>query len=272
MQQSIWDFLTSNQLFVICGPCVIESHEHALMIGGEVANAAQSAGVNAIFKASFDKANRTSLDSYRAPGLEAGLQILADVREKTGLPVLTDIHETGQVEEAAAVCELLQIPAFLSRQTDLLLATGRSGRIVNVKKGQFMAPEDMRHVANKLTSTGNNKIMLTERGSSFGYHDLLVDFRGLVQMKELGYPVVMDVTHSLQQPGSQGTSSGGQPQYIMPLARAAVACGVNGLFVEVHEEPSRAKSDGANALRLEQLTGLLKAVSGIHELVASQQQ
>ena len=176
MQPSIWDFLTSNQLFVICGPCVIESHEHALMIGGEVANAAQSAGVNAIFKASFDKANRTSLDSYRGPGLEAGLQILADVREKTGLPVLTDIHETGQVEEAAAVCELLQIPAFLSRQTDLLLATGRSGRIVNVKKGQFMAPEDMRHVANKLISTGNNKIMLTERGSSFGYRDLLVEF------------------------------------------------------------------------------------------------
>src|SRR5690349_20215057 len=204
-----------------------------------------------VFKASFDKANRSSVNSYRGPGLEEGVRILEGVRA-LGIPVLTDIHEPQQAERAAEGADILQIPAFLCRQTDLLVAAGRTGKVVNIKKGQFVAPADLKHAAEKVASTGNNNIVLTERGSSFGYNNLVVDMRGLVIMRKLGWPVVFDATHSVQLPGASGTASGGQPEFIEPLACAAVATGfVDGLFVEVHEEPSRALSDGANALRLD---------------------
>ena len=255
-------------LFVISGPCVIESAEHALQIGHAVAAAARSAGLPAVFKASFDKANRTSGSSYRGLGMQRGLEILGEVRRATGLPVLTDVHEPGQAEQVAGVCDILQIPAFLCRQTDLLLAAGRTGRVVNIKKGQFLAPDDMRYAADKVTSAGNRQVLLTERGTSFGYRDLVVDFRALAKMRALGYPVVLDVTHSLQQPGAAGGTSGGQPQFIELLARAGVAAGIDGLFFEVHEEPSRALSDGANALRLNLLPELLARVAEISRLVA----
>lgn len=244
-------------LFAICGPCVIESAEHALMVAEALSAASKAAGVAAIFKASYDKANRTSVESFRGPGSEEGLAVLAQVRKQTGLPVLTDVHEPAQVEAAAEVCDVLQIPAFLCRQTDLLLEAGRSGKAVNVKKGQFLSPWDMRHVADKVASTGNERILLTERGASFGYQNLVVDFRGLQVMRELGRPVVLDITHSLQLPGAGSGASGGQPQFIETLARAGVAAGVDGVFFEVHEAPGRALSDGANALLLSKLEGLL---------------
>lgn len=256
-------------LFVISGPCVIESAEHALQIAHAVAEAARSAGVAAVFKASFDKANRTSGSSYRGLGIERGLEVLGKVRRETGLPVLTDIHEPGQAEPVAAVCDILQIPAFLCRQTDLLLAAGRTGRVVNIKKGQFLAPEDMQYAAEKVASAGNRQIFLTERGTSFGYRDLVVDFRALAKMGALGYPVVLDVTHSLQQPGAAGGASGGQPQFIELLAKAGTAAGCDGLFFEVHEEPGRALSDGANALRLDLLPEMLLRLAEISRLVAS---
>ena len=234
-----------------------------------MAAAAQRAELSVVFKASFDKANRTSVVSYRGPGMECGLETLGAVRRETGLPVLTDIHQPDQAEVVAEVCDVLQIPAFLCRQTDLLVAAGRTGRVVNIKKGQFLAPDDMRHAADKVASSGNDKILLTERGTSFGYRNLVVDFRGVARMRELGYPVVLDVTHSLQLPGAAGGSSGGLPEYIAPLARAGAACGVDGLFFEVHEEPSRALSDGANALRLDLLPDLLTQVATIRRLVGS---
>ncbi len=221
------------------------------------------------FKASFDKANRTSMDSYRGPGLERGLEILGEVRRVTGLPVLTDIHHASQAEPVAAVCDILQIPAFLCRQTDLLAAAGSTGRVVNIKKGQFLAPDDMRHAADKVVSTGNDRILITERGTSFGYHNLVVDFRGLASMRKLGYPVVLDVTHSLQLPGAAGGASGGEPEYISTLARAGAASGVDGLFLEVHDHPLKALSDGATALQLDRLDPLLVEVASIHRLVAS---
>ena len=269
MDDRVSQLTAGDRFFVICGPCVIESREHALKIGRSVADAAESAGVAAVFKASFDKANRTSASSYRGPGLAEGLEVLAAVRRETGLPVLTDIHEVAQAAPVAEVCDILQIPAFLCRQTDLLVAAGQTGRVVNIKKGQFLAPEDMRYAAEKVASAGNRKILLTERGTSFGYRDLVVDFRGLDKMGKLGYPVVLDVTHSLQLPGAAGGSSGGQPEFIAPLARAGVAAGVSGLFFEVHEEPSRARSDGANALRLAKLPGLLAQLAAISRLVAN---
>ena len=256
-----------NNLFAICGPCVIESPEHALTIGREVARAGRAEGVPTVFKASFDKANRTSLESYRGPGLARGLQILAEVRHETGLPVLTDIHEPSQADAAAEVCDILQIPAFLCRQTDLLLAAGRTGRAVNIKKGQFLAPDDIRHAADKVASTGNDRILLTERGTTFGYRNLVVDFRGIARMRSFGWPVVLDVTHSLQLPGAGQGSSGGEPEYIATMARAGAACGVDGVFFEVHEEPAKALSDGANALRLDLLPKLLAQVRAIRELV-----
>ncbi|HUI43274.1 MAG TPA: 3-deoxy-8-phosphooctulonate synthase [Terriglobia bacterium] len=237
-------------LFVIAGPCVIESERHALKLARNLAAAARELRVPLIFKASYDKANRTSLDSYRGPGLARGLEILARIKGETGLPVLTDVHEVSHVEAAAAVCDVIQIPAFLSRQTDLLLAAGRSGAAVNIKKGQFLSPWDIRHAIEKVAGTGNRKIIVTERGSSFGYNNLVVDVRGLAVMREFGYPVVLDVTHALQLPGGEGTRSGGQPQFIEPLARAGVAAGVDGLFMEVHDNPARALSDGPNALHL----------------------
>jgi len=245
-------------LALIAGPCVIESEEHCHYLAWEIAKVAGPF----IFKASFDKANRSSVGSYRGPDFAEGCRILAGLR-KEGYAVLTDIHEAWQAEKVAECVDILQIPAFLCRQTDLLVAAGRTGRIVNIKKGQFMAPEDMRHAAEKVTSTGNQKVSLTERGSSFGYHNLVVDMRGLVIMRDFGYPVIFDATHSVQLPGAGGNASGGQPRFIEPLARAAAAVGIDGLFVEVHEAPERAKSDGANALRLDQLANLLERVRAV---------
>jgi 2-dehydro-3-deoxyphosphooctonate aldolase (KDO 8-P synthase) len=235
---------------VIAGPCVIENERHALMMAERLATITQDLRIPYIFKASFDKANRTSLDSYRGPGLERGLQILARVKREFGIPVLTDVHEAAQVNPAAEVCDVIQIPAFLCRQTDLLLEAGRSGAVVNIKKGQFLSPWDIRHALEKVKRTRNHRILVTERGSTFGYNNLVVDIRGLAVMKGFGFPVILDVTHALQLPGGEGHESGGQPQFISTLARAGVAAGVDGLFMEVHNRPELALSDGANALAL----------------------
>jgi 2-dehydro-3-deoxyphosphooctonate aldolase (KDO 8-P synthase) len=254
-------------LALIAGPCVIESRAHALAVGGRLAEISRAHSVPLIFKASYDKANRTSVSSYRGPGLTEGLRILAEVRQATGLPVLTDIHEPGHAGPAAEVCDVLQIPAFLSRQTDLLLEAGRSGRAVNIKKGQFLAPWDLRHAADKVASTGNTRLLLTERGASFGYNNLVVDMRSLVILRDLGYPVVLDVTHGVQLPGGAGAASSAQPQFIEPLARAGVAAGVDAVFLEVHEQPERALSDGPNALRLDLLPDLLARLQALDQLV-----
>jgi 2-dehydro-3-deoxyphosphooctonate aldolase (KDO 8-P synthase) len=253
-------------LFLIAGPCVIESESHAMETAEHVATIADEVGVPLIFKASYDKANRSSLSSYRGPGLKAGLRILAQIKKRTGLPILTDVHDVAQVGPAAEVCDILQVPAFLSRQTDLLVAAGRSGRAVNIKKGQFLSPWDIAHAAEKVVSTGNEKIILTERGASFGYQNLVVDMRSFPIMRKLGYPVVFDVTHSVQLPGGAGKSSGGQPEFIEPLARAAAAVGADGLFLEVHEEPAKALSDGTNALPLANLRPLLRKITRIAAL------
>ncbi len=247
-------------LFLIAGPCAIESEEHVHFLAKEIARVI---GGPFIFKASFDKANRSSATSYRGPGLKEGLRILKSIRD-TGVPVLTDIHEPAQAEAAAEAVDILQIPAFLCRQTDLLVAAGRTGKVVNIKKGQFVAPHDIRHAADKVASTGNNRIILTERGSSFGYNNLVVDMRGIPIMRAFGWPVVFDATHSVQLPGAAGTASGGQPQFIEPLASAAVAAGADGIFVEVHEAPERALSDGANALRLDRLASVWKKLRAIY--------
>ena len=253
-------FGSGQALALIAGPCVIESEEHVHFLAREIGRIVGPF----IFKASFDKANRSSLNSYRGPGLKEGLRILAGVR-KAGYPVLTDIHEPEQAGPAAEAVDVLQIPAFLCRQTDLLIEAGRTGKTVNIKKGQFVSPRDIRNAAEKVASTGNNNIILTERGTTFGYNNLVVDMRGLAIMREFGWPVVFDATHSVQMPGSAGSSSGGQPQFIAPLARAAVAAGVDGIFVEVHEAPERALSDGANALRLDLLGALWSKLKKIHE-------
>ncbi|MGH9359165.1 MAG: 3-deoxy-8-phosphooctulonate synthase [Terriglobia bacterium] len=242
----------------MAGPCVIESERHALKMAEALSTAARDLRVPYIFKASFDKANRTSLKSFRGPGLKCGLKILARVKAEFGVPVLTDVHETSQVAPAAEVCDVIQIPAFLSRQTDLLVEAGRSGAAVNIKKGQFLSPWDVRHAVEKVASTGNHRILLTERGSSFGYNNLVVDMRGLKVMRDWGYPVILDVTHSLQLPGASGSSSGGQPEFIETLARAGVAAGVDGVFMEVHDRPSRALSDGANVLPLSEFKPLVR--------------
>src|SRR5271157_383794 len=254
-------------LAVIAGPCVIESERHALKMARRLVAATRELGVPYIFKASFDKANRTSLDSYRGPGLARGLEILARIKRELGVPILTDVHEAGQVGPAAEVCDILQIPAFLSRQTDLLLEVGRSGAVVNIKKGQFLSPWDIRHAIGKVRSTGNARILVTERGASFGYNNLVVDMRGLAVMKEFGVPVIFDVTHSLQLPGGEGNRSGGQPQYIETLARAGVAAGVDGVFMEVHDHPSRALSDGANSLDLRRFKPLVARLRDLGEFV-----
>ena len=246
-----------HPLVFIAGPCIIESAQHALDLASAIRDIARRAGVPVIFKASYDKANRTSRTSFRGPGLDAGLNVLADVRQRTGLPVLTDIHEPSHAAPAGAVVDVLQIPAFLSRQTDLLVAAARTGKTVNVKKGQFLAPTAMRHAVEKITAEGNRSVLLTERGTSFGYHDLVVDMRALPIMHELGFPVVLDVTHSLQLPPGPDSVTAGLPQFIEPLAAAGVAAGVDAVFVEVHEEPSRAKSDASTALRLDRLEPLM---------------
>jgi 2-dehydro-3-deoxyphosphooctonate aldolase (KDO 8-P synthase) len=240
--------LGAGQLVFVCGPCVIESLDHCLMLATRLR---ESLGAPFLFKASFDKANRTSLRSYRGPGLHEGLRILAEVRRRTGLPVLTDIHTPDQAAPAADAVDVLQIPAFLCRQTDLLLEAGRTGRAVNIKKGQFLAPADMRYAVEKILSTGNERIFLTERGSCFGYNNLVVDMRSIPIMRSLGFPVVFDATHSVQLPGAAAGASGGAPEFIPPLASAAVAAGADGVFFEVHEAPERALSDGPNALRLD---------------------
>jgi 2-dehydro-3-deoxyphosphooctonate aldolase (KDO 8-P synthase) len=246
-----------HPLAVIAGPCVIESADHALDMAAALREIARRCDVPLVFKASYDKANRTSRTSFRGPGLDAGLKVLADVRARTGLPVLTDIHEPPHAAPAAAVVDILQIPAFLCRQTDLLVAAARTSKAVNVKKGQFLAPSDMRHVVEKITAEGNRSVLLTERGTSFGYHDLVVDMRALPMLRELGYPVIFDVTHSLQLPGAGDGVTTGLAQYIEPLASAGVAAGADAVFIEVHDDPARAKSDAANALRLDKVEALI---------------
>jgi 2-dehydro-3-deoxyphosphooctonate aldolase (KDO 8-P synthase) len=257
----------ANPLFLIAGPCVIESETHARKIAEQVARIAADAGVPYVFKASYDKANRSSVKSFRGPGLEEGLRILGKIKDDLKLPILTDIHDATLAEPAAQVCDILQIPAFLSRQTDLLIAAARTGRVVNVKKAQFLSPWDMANVVEKVAGTGNQNILLTERGASFGYQNLVVDMRSFPILQRLGYPVVFDVTHSVQLPGGQGHASGGQPEFIEPLARAGVAAGVDGIFLETHDNPAAALSDGANALPLSQLPSLLARLKELSSLV-----
>jgi 2-dehydro-3-deoxyphosphooctonate aldolase (KDO 8-P synthase) len=256
-----------GRLTLIAGPCVIESMEHALMMARACAERARAAGLDFVFKSSFDKANRSSIDSFRGLGMKAGLDVLARVKEELGVPVVTDIHDISQVEPVAEVADMLQIPAFLCRQTDLILAAARSGRAVNVKKGQFLAPQDTKNIVKKVRAEGCEKLLLTERGVSFGYNNLVVDMRSFPIMREFGAPVVFDVTHSLQLPGGLGNATGGLSEYIEPLARAGVACGVDAVFMEVHDRPESAPSDGPNMLPLERLSPLLEMLRDIHSLV-----
>jgi len=256
-----------SALFLIAGPCLVESEAHALKMAHAIRAIAERVGFPYIFKSSYDKANRTSIKAHRGLGITEALRILGRVRNDAGVPVLTDVHELAQVQAAAEVADVLQIPAFLSRQTDLIVEAARSGRAVNIKKGQFLAPNDMEHAIEKATSQGNQRVMLTERGTSFGYNNLVVDFRGVPIMRSFGYPVVHDVTHSLQRPGGLGSASGGDSQFIEYLARAGVACGVDGVFMEVHDNPSAALSDGPNSLPLDRLEPLLETLRAIHELV-----
>jgi len=256
--------LGGGGLFLIAGPCVIESPGHPVKVARRLRRIAESVGMPLVFKASYDKANRSSAGSYRGPGLERGLEILARVKEEVGVPILTDVHEVAQVEPAARVADVLQIPAFLCRQTDLVVAAAETGRAVNVKKGQFMAPWDMKTVLEKATATGNRRVMLTERGASFGYNNLVVDMRSFPTLRSFGCPVVFDVTHSVQRPGGLGDRSGGDAHFIDTLAPAGVAAGVDGLFMEVHESPARALSDGPNAYRLGRLEGLLRRLVAVH--------
>ena len=259
-------FGEGGPLALIGGPCVIESEAHAVELALAMLEITRAAGVPWIFKASFDKANRTSIASFRGPGLDAGLKVLDEVRRRAAVPVLTDVHESWQVEPVAAVADVLQIPAFLCRQTDLIVAAARTGRAVNIKKGQFLAPADMRHAVRKVTDAGNPRVILTERGTTFGYNNLVVDMRSFPMMRALGAPVVFDVTHSLQLPGAGNGVTSGQAEYIETLASAGVAAGVDGVFLEVHEEPSRARSDAQNALRLDKLAGLLARLVALHAI------
>ncbi|HYE16780.1 MAG TPA: 3-deoxy-8-phosphooctulonate synthase [Pyrinomonadaceae bacterium] len=256
-----------GRLTVIAGPCVVESREHALFVARECRKRARDVGLDYVFKASYDKANRSSHASYRGPGMREGLEALRAVKEETGAPVLTDVHDVSQVEEAAAVADVLQIPAFLCRQTDLIEAACRTGRAVNVKKGQFLAPQDARNIVAKARAAGCERLLLTERGYTFGYNNLVVDMRAFPIMRRFGAPVVFDVTHSLQLPGGLGHATGGQSEFIEPLARAGVACGVDAVFMEVHEAPERALSDGPNALPLARMAALLSTLRELHDLV-----
>jgi 2-dehydro-3-deoxyphosphooctonate aldolase (KDO 8-P synthase) len=256
-----------HPLLVIAGTCVIESRDSALRHARRLAEIGRQVGLPLVFKASYDKANRTSVDSFRGPGLEAGLEILAEVKRETGLPLLSDVHEPSQCAPAAAVLDVLQVPAFLCRQTDLLLAAAATGRAVNVKKGQFVSPWDTGPIIGKLRRGGARGVLLTERGASFGYNNLVVDMRGIPAMREQGVPVVFDATHAVQRPGGRGTASGGDPEFIAPLARAAVAAGADAVFFEVHEHPAEALSDGPNALPIDHLAGLLRLLGRLHEAV-----
>jgi 2-dehydro-3-deoxyphosphooctonate aldolase (KDO 8-P synthase) len=254
-------------IVIIAGPCVIESEAHAHDLAGRLVEIAHRAGVGYIFKASFDKANRTSARSFRGPGLDEGLRVLAAIKSTFAVPILTDIHDASQARAAADVADVLQIPAFLSRQTDLVTAAARTGRVVNIKKGQFLAPDDIRHAVAKVTEAGNPRVFVTERGTSFGYHNLVVDMRAFPIMRSIGVPVVFDVTHSLQLPGAGNGVTAGQAEFIEPLASAGVAAGVDGVFLEVHEDPQRAKSDAQNALRLDALEPLLSRLLAIDRIV-----
>jgi 2-dehydro-3-deoxyphosphooctonate aldolase (KDO 8-P synthase) len=256
-----------GRLTVIAGPCVIESPEHALMMARECLQRAQAAGLDYVFKSSFDKANRSSIHSFRGLGIDAGLEVLQRVKEELGVPVLTDVHDVSHVEQVAEVADVLQIPAFLCRQTDLIVTAVKTGRAVNIKKGQFLAPHDARNIVDKAREAGCEKLLLTERGASFGYNNLVVDMRSLPIMRSFGVPVVFDVTHSLQLPGGLGHATGGQSEYIEFLARAGVACGLDAVFMEVHDNPEKALSDGPNALPLQRLEPLLFMLRDIHELV-----
>lgn len=259
----------TKSLFLIAGPCVLESQALTLSIAKHLVELTGDLGIPLIFKASFDKANRTSGKSFRGPGLAQGLKILADVKKRFGCPVLTDIHDEGQVKAAAKVIDILQIPAFLSRQTDLLLAAARSGRAVNVKKGQFLAPDDVDNIAAKLRTGGCRDYYITERGTTFGYHNLVVDMRGLATMRQAGHRVIFDATHSVQRPGGNGTSTGGDRALAPVLARAAVAAGIDGLFIETHPQPDQSPSDGANMIPLAQMEPLLRTLKDIHEVSRS---
>jgi 2-dehydro-3-deoxyphosphooctonate aldolase (KDO 8-P synthase) len=256
----------NSPLALIAGPCVIESEAHAMRMAESISKIASELNIPYIYKASYDKANRTSVSSYRGPGMAEGLRVLGLIRDQLKLPVLSDVHDVSQIAPAAEVCDVLQIPAFLSRQTDLLVAAGKSKRVVNLKKGQFLSPWEMANAVEKVASTGNKNIFLTERGTSFGYQNLIVDMRTFPIMRKLGYPVVFDVTHSVQLPGGEGKSSGGQPEFIEPLARAGVAVGVDGVFLEVHDNPSAALSDGTNALPLSRLRALLSRLKDLSAL------
>lgn len=257
-------------LTVIAGPCQLESADHAQMIAGKMKEACDAAGAQYVFKASYDKANRTSLSGVRGLGMDAGLQVLAGVKSEIGVPVLTDVHNEAQCAPAAGVADILQIPAFLCRQTDMLLAAGETGAAINVKKGQFLAPWEMPNIVTKIESTGNKRILLTERGTTFGYNTLVADMRSLPQMAKTGYPVVMDATHSVQQPGGQGGSSGGQREFAPVMARAAVAIGVAAVFVETHEDPDRSPSDGPNMIYLDQMPKLIDTLMALDRVAKAQ--
>jgi 2-dehydro-3-deoxyphosphooctonate aldolase (KDO 8-P synthase) len=265
---SLWRALSRrSRLFLIAGPCVIENPRHPQTVAARVKRITDELGIPYVFKASFDKANRSSLETYRGPGIERGLEILAAVRDRHRVPVLTDVHEVEQVERTAAVVDVLQVPAFLCRQTDLVLAAAATGKVVNIKKGQFMAPWDMESIVEKALSTGNDRVMVTERGTSFGYNNLVVDMRAFPVLRSLGVPTVFDVTHSVQRPGGLGNRSGGDAHFIDTLAPAGVAAGIDGLFMEVHENPARALSDGPNAYRLGRLRGLLRRLLRVQRAV-----
>ena len=257
----------SGPLVVVAGPCVLESLDLGLEVAETVRDLCREAGFGYVFKSSFDKANRTSIHSYRGPGIERGLQWLKAIREATGVPVLTDIHEPSQAAPAAAAVDILQIPAFLCRQTDLIVAAARTGRALNIKKAQFMAPEDMAPVLSKCAEAGNDQVILCERGTSFGYRQLVVDMRSLAVMRSLGVPVMFDATHSVQTPGGKGTASGGDRRFVLPLARAAVAVGIDALFLEVHPDPDKAKSDGPNMVPLKAMKAFLEQVSVLDRAV-----
>jgi len=259
----------NNPLFIIAGPCVIENEDVVFSTAESLGKLCRKINLPLLFKSSYDKANRTSFSSFRGPGIEKGLKILADVKSKFNIPVISDVHSVEEVWPAAEVLDALQIPAFLCRQTDLIFSVSRTGMPVNIKKGQFLAPWDVKNIIEKFTSTGNHNLFITERGASFGYNNLVVDFRGLPIMRSLGYPIIFDVTHSLQLPGGRGSSSGGQREFAEPLARAAVAAGVDGVFMEVHPEPDKALSDGPNMIKLDDVEKLLITIKAISELVKS---
>lgn len=258
---------SSASFLIIAGPCVIENEEITLHTAKTLKEICDTLGLPLVFKSSYDKANRTSLSSFRGHGAEKGLQILADVKSKYAIPIISDVHSVEDVKIASGVLDMLQIPAFLCRQTDLILAASETGKTVNIKKGQFLAPWDVKNIIEKFTSTGNKNLMITERGTSFGYNNLVVDFRAFPIMRSYGYPVIFDLTHSLQLPGGQGTSSGGQREFAEPMARAAAACGIDGLFMEVHPEPDKALCDGPNMIKLSDVSKILKAIKAVNNLI-----